>query len=300
MTYRPSIAERIAWTSGRLGSAEARVLVALWSCGDYETGHNCRPYVKTIVGRSGLSRATVFRALASLREKDQPGGPWIVAVRRHRRPTVYDLCLDRLAIRPPKEQQMTIAAMVDHNLESQNETQEKLESHFETQDPDLESQNETPTSDPDLDLEVRTHTPRAREADHNSESQIETQGLPLLGPTPPTRCAHPHAHAWCEGRVHVPRDLHFEFLDKLGTQPGESPAQKSGRLVAFYARTLQHLSPSATIGDSYAFWKGAYLAWVQHTRERETVERTLNQERTTARTARIIAEGRAARERKSG
>lgn len=149
------------------------------------------------------------------------------------------------------------------------------------------------------------HTPRAREGDHKFESHHETQTLPLVGPTPLPRCAHPNKHAWCEGRVHVPRDLHFEFLDKLGTLPGESAAAKAGRLIAFYASTMRHLSPAATIGDSYAFWKAAYGAWVSHEGQRAATaaaiaQQTQTYERTTAYIARVIAEGKAERERKSG
>jgi len=255
VTYRPSIAERIAWTIGQLSAAEVNVLVALWSCGDYGTGRNCRPYVKTIVARSGVSRATVFRTLATLRD---PADPWIVAKRRHRHPTTYDICVDRLATAPPKEQQMTMtdAAALERS-ESHNETQMGSESQFETQPTRSESQIETPTSDPDLDLNVRTHTPRAREDVAEPEP-----ALALLSVVPPPKCAHPYRHAWCEGRVHVPRDLHFEFLDKLGTQPGETQTQKVGRLVAFYAATMAATPASETIGDSYKFWKRHYVAWV--------------------------------------
>jgi hypothetical protein len=148
--------------------------------------------------------------------------------------------------------------------------------------------------DPSIDPYVQTHTPRAREA----------PALPLVGPVPPPRCPHPHAHAWCEGRVHVPRNLHFEFLDRLDTRPGESTAQKAGRLVAFYADAMRRLPATQAVPDPYLFWKAAYVAWVtaaaavaapiracrgQHdppcARDYLCIERT-------------IAEGRAARERR--
>ena len=87
-----------------------------------------------------------------------------------------------------------------------------------------------------------TRSPRAREAEVNSddgaqgrETVANADVLPLLGHAPPPRCAHPHAHAWCNGRVHVPRALHVEFLDRLGTRPGETRADKAGRLIARYA-----------------------------------------------------------------
>jgi DnaA N-terminal domain len=269
VAYRPSIAERIAWTSGQLQSAEAKVLVALWSCGDFETGRNCRPYISTLVARSGLSRATVTRTLARLRNTKRPGGPWIVGSHRHRRATTYDLCTERLATAPPKEQQMSIRAVLEPpGLEAHFEPQKDLEAHFEPQDPDLEAQNEPPTSDPDLDLQ-RTTTTRAREGDQNVEAQHEPQAdadLPLIGRPSLPRCAHPHAHAWCEGRVHVPRDLHFEFLDDLlGTLPGESRIAKAGRLIAFYAATMAALPATVSVGagEAYRFWKSAFNAWVR-------------------------------------
>lgn len=298
MTYHASIAERIAWTIA-LSATDAKVLQALASCGDWETGQRCYPRLKTIAARSGLSIATVTRRLRRLEDLTPPG-PWIVATaRRHRHSTTYDIQTHRLATRPPKEQQMTTDAVLDPpKSDAQNEQQGSRSV----------AQNEQPTSDQDLVPDVRTHTPRAREDapafDAQNEQQIDPP-LPLVGQTPPSRCLHPHAHAWCEGRVHVPRDLHFEFLDKLGTQPGESPAAKAGRLIAFYAATMRHLSPAASIGDSYAFWKAAFHAWVDHTGQRAAaaatiVEQTLNRERITDRIARIVAEGRAEREKKTG
>lgn len=253
MTYRPSIAERIAWTSGQLGAATVKVLVALWSCGDYETGRNCQMYLSTLVKRSGVSLATVKRVLRDLKLPTQPGGPWIIASRRHRHATRYDIVIDRLATAPPKEQQMTMQTLAAlTRFEAQIEPQIPLEAQNEPLGTKSEAQIEPPTSDPDLVPEERTHTPRARE-----------ETLPLVGQTPPPRCAHPHAHAWCEGRVHVPRDLHFEFLDRLDTRPGESAAAKAGRLVAFYADTMAQLPATEAVGDPYKFWKVKFAAWVQ-------------------------------------
>jgi len=256
MTYKPSIAERIAWSSGTLSSAEIKVLVALWSAGDYETGRRCHPKVSTVVARSGLSRATVTRTLARLRDPQRPGGPRIaVTFRGHRRSTSYDIVLDGLATHAPKEQQMAIDTVIPvETVEAHNEPQREFGAQNEPQDLAFEAQNEPPTSDPDLYLE-NTHTTRARE-----DAQPELQ--PLVGAVPPAKCAHPHAHAWCHGRVHVPRDLHFEFLDQLGTRPGESPTQKAGRLVAFYADEMARLPADANVPDRYAFWKTAFKLWV--------------------------------------
>jgi hypothetical protein len=57
--------------------------------------------------------------------------------------------------------------------------------------------------------------------------------------------------------------LHFEFLEKLNTLPGESPTQKAGRLVAFYAATMAALPATQAVGNAYAFWNAAYDAWVR-------------------------------------
>ncbi len=283
--YRPSIAERIVWSSQSLRSADMQVLLALASCGDWETGQRCHPSVLTIVARSGLSRATVTRALASLRDKTQPGGPWIVMTAwRRRHATTYDICLNRLATHPPKERQIPMTthlldpvALKAHDpvkLEAQNEPLTELEAQNEPQGAELEAQNEPPTSLPDLYLEERTHTPRAREVlTAHDEPPTSVADLPLIGQPPPPRCAHPHAHAWCEGRVHVPRDLHFELLDRLGSFPGETRAEKAGRLIAFYAADQAQLHTATSIEDPYTYWKTAFKAWIArpaHVRERRS------------------------------
>jgi hypothetical protein len=84
----------------------------------------------------------------------------------------------------------------------------------------------------------------------------------LLGPPPPARCDHPYRHAWCEGRVHVPRDLHFELLDRLGFLPGETRTEKVGRLIAFYAADQAQLPATATVGNPYRYWNDAFDAWI--------------------------------------
>lgn len=252
VTYEPSIAERIAWTSGRLWSAGAQVLLALASCGDWMTGQNCRPYLSTLVKRSGLSQATVTR---SLRRLEREG--WILArTRRHRHSTAYDLHVEQLATHSPKEQQTTLPTVsVSTPSAAQNEQQRRFAAQNEQQPTKSDAQNEQPISLPDLDL-VRTHTPRAREDDATEPD------LPLLGPTPPPRCQHPYAHAWCDGRIHVPRKLHFEFLDRLDTRPGESPSTKAGRLVAFYAAEDARLPATTAIGNPFQFWNLAFTAWI--------------------------------------
>ena len=111
---------------------------------------------------------------------------------------------------------------------------------------------------------TNTHTPRGREGRIDRIQQVvaapdeplEPGRLPLVGAVPPPRCAHPYAHAWCDGRVHVPKGLHFEFLDQLDTRPGESKEDKAGRLIAFYASVNAALPPDQPIGENpFKFWR---------------------------------------------
>jgi len=257
---KPSIALRITWTSAWLTAAETKVLLALASAGDWETGKTCYPKWETLVARAGLSRATVARTLARLENPRRPGGPLIVATsRRHRHSTTYDICPDQLATGPPKEQQVSLSPLLaSPEFESHDETQTRSESQIETLDSEFESQFETPTGTPDLDQErTYTHTPRAR------EDAPPDPELALLGQPPPPRCAHPHRHAWCEGRIHVPRDLHFELLDRLGAKPGETRSEKAGRLIAFYAADQATLPATTSVPDAYAYWKAQFGAWVE-------------------------------------
>jgi hypothetical protein len=223
--------------------------------------------VQTIVARSGLSRATVTRALARLRNLQQPGGPWIVVTNwRRRHATTYDLCLDRLATHPPKARQIDLVTTVvdepeleahgDPELEAQNEPSTELEAQNEPSTPELEAQNEPPIS---LKERTYTHTLRARE---DASTPTADADLPLLGQPPLPRCAHPNSHAWCDGRVHVPRALHFEFLDRLGAVPGETRAEKAGRLVAFYAADQAQLAPATSVPNPFAYWNAAFTAWI--------------------------------------
>ena len=149
------------------------------------------------------------------------------------------------------------------------EPQSKFEAQNEPLVSGFEAHFEPPTSDPDLVPEERTHIPRAREVAAQNEPQ--NASLPLLGQPPLSRCAHPYRHAWCEGRVHVPRDLHFEFLDRLGSWPGETRAEKVGRLIAFYAADQAQLPATTDVGNPFKYWNAAFDAWVGNgERPRET------------------------------
>lgn len=140
MTYRLSIVERIAATTGLRPSAK-QVLLALARSAHFETGMNAHPSLETLVLRTGLSRATVARCLVSL-EADE----WIVATsRRHRHATNYAIVLDRLATNASG----TKVVSRDHGSESQIETQTAPDLSLTLDDLSLtfdkfESQNETP------------------------------------------------------------------------------------------------------------------------------------------------------------
>ncbi len=68
-------------------------------------------------------------------------------------------------------------------------------------------------------------------------------------------------HAWCDGRVHVPKELHQELLAKLGRFPNESAAAQEARLRAFYVQTCAALPPYEPIGVSeFTFWNRAFTA----------------------------------------
>ena len=274
VTYRPSIAERIAWTSARLSSPDAKVLLALAACGDWETGENCYPTLSTLVSRSGLSLSTITRSLRRLKDPAQPGGPWIVASkRRHRHSTTYDICVKRLEQRALKEQQTSMhiepAELFDgHNdhqaspdyvkFDGQNDHQNKSDGQNDHQDPRSDGQNDHPISS--SDLPVRTHSTRARDGRSDRIHEPEPGDLALVGATPPPRCAHPHAHAWC-GRKCVPKILHFEFLDAIGGPLNEPRVEKAGRLVAFYAATIAAIPPTDPIGEEpFKFWRARFAA----------------------------------------
>lgn len=91
MTYRPSIAERIAWTSS-LRPVDAKVLQALATFADFQTGGGAWPGMAKLMARAVLPKRTIERSLQRLEDEH-----WITATRRHRRATSYDIRIDRLA-----------------------------------------------------------------------------------------------------------------------------------------------------------------------------------------------------------
>lgn len=163
-----------------------------------------------------------------------------------------------------------------------------------------------PTSpDPSLDPPLRTHTARAREAADRAEVK-PTSPLKLPLVVAPRRDPDHVAHSWC-GRICVPRFLHKQFRDALG-----GPVSKrASRLRTFYAETLAAIPAVQPIGDEpVKFWRGAFAArftTVAPARPRRVdiaSDRVCPHQPTCTNTpdciALVIADGRAARERKSG
>jgi hypothetical protein len=117
VTYRPSIAERIAWTSGFYTSSDSRVLAVLASFAHFETGANAHPTVERLQARvPDLSLRTIARCLVRL-ERDG----WIEGVRHHRRPTNYRICVERLATRPTMAKVIASNPNLDCHRGSQRE-----------------------------------------------------------------------------------------------------------------------------------------------------------------------------------
>lgn len=88
----PSVPERITWTTGFYCATDKAVLGTLSTFANFRTGKHADMYQETLVARANLRKRTVQRSLQRL-EADG----WIVARRRHRRPTVYDINVERLA-----------------------------------------------------------------------------------------------------------------------------------------------------------------------------------------------------------
>jgi len=110
--------------------------------------------------------------------------------------------------------------------------------------------------------------------------------------------------------VHVPKKLHTELLAKMGRLAGETTAGQETRLIAFYVQTSANLPSHQPIGvDDYKFWRRAFAEAFANPISGRRVEEPLtgstcpHEPRCSTRRAcvdRILEEGRAERERKSG
>lgn len=89
---RHSIFERIAWTN-ILDPTDQRVLQALATFGNYKTGRKAYASHETLADRCRVHRRTIIRSLKRLENTG-----YLIAYRRHKQTTVYDIRLHRLAI----------------------------------------------------------------------------------------------------------------------------------------------------------------------------------------------------------
>jgi len=87
-----SIPERITWTAGFRVATDKHILGVLSTFASFKTGRGARMSIPALVARAGLPQRTVERALHRL-EVDR----WIVARRRHRHATAWDINVDQLA-----------------------------------------------------------------------------------------------------------------------------------------------------------------------------------------------------------
>lgn len=164
MTYRLSIAERIALTSGFRTSSDIRVLTALASFAHFETGMNAHPSVETLQSRvPDLTTRTVQRCLVRL-EADG----WIVGVHHHRRPTNYRICVERLATNPSMAKLVTRDAEVERQSVSQRDQferqsvvqpEEGLNDSLSDLNDSLSGLNDKVSFHPDLDLDLYPSAP---------------------------------------------------------------------------------------------------------------------------------------------
>jgi hypothetical protein len=103
--------------------------------------------------------------------------------------------------------------------------------------------------------------------DVHTFKNVHTPAAPRDGPptptaVPPPRCRYTNtAHAWCDGRVHVPTVLHGEFVRKFRRLAGETDADVEATLRAFYARTCDQLRPDEMVTENdFAFWRPRFVA----------------------------------------
>lgn len=88
----PSVPERITWTTGFRVATDKAILGTLSTFANFRTGKHADMALPTLAERAGFPLRTVERSLQRLIADE-----WVFARRRHRRPTVYDINVDKLA-----------------------------------------------------------------------------------------------------------------------------------------------------------------------------------------------------------
>ncbi len=224
----------------------------------------------------------------------------------------------------------TITSWLLKTITSDHKSSKTITSHEDPAKRSITSDH----NDHKLALPLGVDGTRAR--DVHTFKNVHTHAPPSDEPTkaentkpPPCRWAGT-VHAWCGGRVHVPMELHREFLRKHGRQPHETDADVEATLIAFYERRSATIPIGLRIAvNDFKFWRDAYaeefpseastnrgrpanpraeppadlyrLAAAQrHHRRGGGCPHDTMCETTTACIARMVADGRAEREQQTG
>jgi len=193
-----SVPERITWTTGFRLPVDKAVLGALSTFANFRTGKHADMALPTLVARAQTySRSTVLRSLKRLIADE-----WVFARLRHRRPTVYDINVDKLATHWMEAKVVGGLSVTGDTQESSllkslsvtGDTQEPgLSVTGDTQEPGLSVTGDTPSpvrSDPLLVLDHKEPALRAvpPDADDTATAKPAPQQL-TFGPqdVDPTR-----------------------------------------------------------------------------------------------------------------
>lgn len=292
-------------------SPDVKFTAAVLASFAQDDGSRIWPSMGEVAHLRGISERAVQYHVKELRRMEilelvKPATQWF--------PAQYWMRLDRLppraAYTPPERQPYLLGPPG----ESPGESDSGVKSTAPLPGVKPSAPGVKPTSpDPSQDPSLRTHTAGAREADRDSGVKPTS---PLTAPLPgesrlplivaPTRDPDHAAHAWC-GRICVPKFLHKEFKRALGGQV----TKRAGRMRTFYADVLDAVPAARPIGaEPVKFWRSAFAAKyggavpravTRH--EGATGSMACDHEpRCTTYHAcidRTLADGRAARERKS-
>jgi hypothetical protein len=278
---------------------------ALASFADDVDGRRVQPSMDYVAWLTGLTTRAVQVHVKELRRMQvlievNPATQW--------RPTHYQMRLEALPTRAPfrplSGQQSFAADLVGGPGVKLGAPQPGVKLS-----PDLSPPGVHPASpDPSVQRSVSTHTYRAREGDapgvHGGSPLTSEPELPLVRVV---RDSDHTAHAWC-GRICVPKFLHRQFKKAFGGSVKHRPA----RMRAFYAETLAAIPTATPIAEEpVRFWRAAFLRRFSVNAPARSITRRGDIRGSvcpheprcdTYRTCidRTIADGRAARERKSG
>jgi len=255
VTYRLSIAERIALTTGFRTSSDIRVLTALASFAHYETGIGAHPSWKKLQSRvPDLSRRTIARRLAVLEEDG-----WIEGKHVHRWPTTYRICIERLAT------SATMAKVVVNNATSEcqsgtqiragecqsgTQIQIDLSATLSNQSATLSDLSAKVALHPDLDLDLDPSAPALRApgpadglaaADEDEHAPLAARGESQEAADGPTPLRTGTADLCADGRDHPDAAA----IRAPGLRGDQTPASGAGVHVRH-----QPDSPSAVGGGT--------------------------------------------------